>query len=669
MGKNTTHGFFYKPDYGEKGPAADLKYNAALDTTDAIIYSAYQGIVALNTLVTGWVPMENQDILVPGCTYSSASQFTVSGDLTAQFAANAKVRVDLGSGTLKGSYVASSSYAGGATTVILHDSILTSPLSGVWVTATRNGLYPYGPGYVVARDYGVPGTTAFDAALAAIGASARTLVLTPGTWGPPTSAVPANVNLRVESGATIAVGNGQTLTINGPLEAGLYQIFSCTGTGKVLLGAGAVSAAIPHWWRDPSVTDWTNAIQAAIQSVPDRTTGSTSTGRGRVFIPAGEYKCNFVVDRPNITIDGAGPGVTIFDSYDPTKAVITVGNAGVSTVEYCSINHFSIGRRGLNVLATCGIRIDGGYECNFTDFSIYGVVGDGIWLYTVGSEENYFNHFNNFAIDWCTGAAIRDQFDAGTDNSSGGSYFCNGIIHSQSYPDTNHPTWGPSYTIWTSGSTRISNIWFQGHDGHGFFMSGSTPLIVASNCDCDGVGGVAMEFDTPLAYPLTSYIQGHLGLGGNVKLSNGTIVTAPWGSPVNWIVGAVIQDPYISGMLRIPDSMDANYNSGGPWTGTYASIYNHYGYLYFDSPTGGIRLKQNPQVEQATGAGINLKSTTAGKTVSIANNVGNLILTPSSGFATVIVGVVEYANNAAALTAGLTAGMVYRTGDALMIVH
>lgn len=47
--------------------------------------------------------------------------------------------------------------------------------------------------------------------------------------------IPANIALKVERGATLSVATGKTLTINGPVEAGDYQIFSWTGTGAILL--------------------------------------------------------------------------------------------------------------------------------------------------------------------------------------------------------------------------------------------------------------------------------------------------------------------------------------------------------------------------------------------------------------------------------------------------
>lgn len=268
-GSLTTHGYFYKPSYSENGPVAYSLYNSALDATDAELYSIYIDLANLNLLIIDWAPMENQDIFIPGSTYASSTSFTITGDYTSQFVANAKVRFDLGAGALKGSYVVSSSYAALTTTVNIHDSILTNPISGVWVTATRNGLFPYGPGYIVVRDYGVPGQSALSDALSVVGSLDRTIVLTPGTWTiSADTTIPSNINLKVEKGAILAISTTKTLTINGTLVAGRYQIFSCTGTGKVILGNG-VTEVPPEWWGEnttPGVTDMAPMIQAAIDA-------------------------------------------------------------------------------------------------------------------------------------------------------------------------------------------------------------------------------------------------------------------------------------------------------------------------------------------------------------------------------------------------------------------
>lgn len=78
--------------------------------------------------------------------------------------------------------------------------------------------------------------TTLQAAITAIGASTVILRVPSGTWNVSANlSVPANITLRVERGATIAIATGVTLTINR-LEAGLYPIFSCTGTGCVAFG-------------------------------------------------------------------------------------------------------------------------------------------------------------------------------------------------------------------------------------------------------------------------------------------------------------------------------------------------------------------------------------------------------------------------------------------------
>jgi hypothetical protein len=54
-------------------------------------------------------------------------------------------------------------------------------------------------------------------------------------------------------------------------------------------------------------------------------------------------------------------------------------------------------------------------------------------------------------------------------------------------------------------------------------------------------------------------------------------------------------------------------------------------------------------------------------TILSTGNVG--IGTPTPTAKIQVVGLVEYADNAAAAAAGLTAGAFYRTGDLLKIVH
>ncbi|HEY9073985.1 MAG TPA: hypothetical protein VIN67_07605, partial [Desulfobaccales bacterium] len=206
-------------------PRWQTTINNMMDAEAGAVNGLASQVSNLIAQFTGWAPMENQDILIPGCTYASATSFTKPGDVTAQFVLNAKVRFDLGAGVIKGSYVASSSYAGGSTTVNIHDSLLTNPLSGVWVTATRTGLWPNGPGYVVAADYGT-NQAALASADAIAYAAGKQLVI--GQSYTLTSNITLASNLKIMPGAPFILGNYNP-TINGSLNGtGLYQIFSCT---------------------------------------------------------------------------------------------------------------------------------------------------------------------------------------------------------------------------------------------------------------------------------------------------------------------------------------------------------------------------------------------------------------------------------------------------------
>ncbi len=98
--------------------------------------------------------------------------------------------------------------------------------------------------------------------------------------------VPSNVTLRVERMATLAIPAGVILTINGGLEAGPYQIFSCTGTGKVVFTRPHGARELyPQWWgaKADGATDDTAALQAMINCSVD------SVGVP-MFLPGGVYK-------------------------------------------------------------------------------------------------------------------------------------------------------------------------------------------------------------------------------------------------------------------------------------------------------------------------------------------------------------------------------------------
>lgn len=71
-----------------------------------------------------------------------------------------------------------------------------------------------------------------------------------------------NITLKFLSGSIITLGN-YNLTINGPIEAGVFQIFNCNGKG-ICNGNPMIYQTYPEWWQNINSNDWTLSIQSAV---------------------------------------------------------------------------------------------------------------------------------------------------------------------------------------------------------------------------------------------------------------------------------------------------------------------------------------------------------------------------------------------------------------------
>ena len=83
-----------------------------------------------------------------------------------------------------------------------------------------------------ASDYGTEiGGNALSLAITSASGSDRTVFLTPGNWPIPDNlTIPSNINLKPIFGAYTTIAAGKTLTINGTIDAPLYNIFRGPGT-------------------------------------------------------------------------------------------------------------------------------------------------------------------------------------------------------------------------------------------------------------------------------------------------------------------------------------------------------------------------------------------------------------------------------------------------------
>lgn len=170
--------------------------------------------------------------------------------------------------------------------------------------------------------------------------------------------IPANIRLVVKMGGTINVAVGVTLTIIGPLDAGLYPIFTGSGVVKGL------SLAHPEWFYDGS-GDYSAAINAAENAL--------SAGGELRFSATTYYVANLVIHSLSHW-RGAGKNVTVIK-------LIAGANADLlKSAQYDSLT-------GTNSLAgdysfsIAGITFDGNKTSN--------ALGSGAKIY------GYSYRFNN----------------------------------------------------------------------------------------------------------------------------------------------------------------------------------------------------------------------------------------------------------------------------------
>jgi hypothetical protein len=156
-------------------------------------------------------------------------------------------------------------------------------------------------------------------AITAIGATAATLHIPAGTHSIAADlTIPANVTLRPERGATLAIATTKTLTINGGFEAGLYPVITCTGTGTVVFG-DRVPVVFPQWFG--AVGDNSTDDSAAINLAAAVARGSASK---RLALPACTgYNAASQLDLQQLHIEGKA---TVSSSYDGHAVLIGNGS-------------------------------------------------------------------------------------------------------------------------------------------------------------------------------------------------------------------------------------------------------------------------------------------------------------------------------------------------------
>jgi len=262
---------------------------------------------------------------------------------------------------------------------------------------------------------------------AASGASVN-LRLPPGTYSISNNyTVPANIHLKPDNGALFSIASGKTLTINGPLQAGLYQIFS--GSGTVAIGQGSVKEVYPEWWgtnTTPGSTDMTAAVQSAVNCMGDggkvHLTGTYGVASGILTIA--NNKVTLLMDRNAAIQNGTGTDFTLKIAGDDCAVLggtvqvpnnPTIGPAGPGNDPDLYLKKAAIWNTGNRT------RFDGVTLQNSVSYGIFNSNGSGLNI-----TRSVFNGgYTNYILPVSTPANNHFAYyqDGGSDNTITDSYF------------------------------------------------------------------------------------------------------------------------------------------------------------------------------------------------------------------------------------------------------
>lgn len=185
----------------------------------------------------------------------------------------------------------------------------------------------------------------------------------------------SNITLDNTDGSGIAITNGQTLTVAGPIVApsGLLWINALAGQGTISFTGVFYPTNNVLWWATnttPGTTDMTAAAQAAL---------TATGGRGNVYFPSGSYLITNTLTVPHFTgrlipveIKGDGP----FQSNLINKAS---ANKPTLLIDGDLINVRGLGFWGDENFPNDGIKISVGGR-NYIQNNSFFVKGNAIFL-------------------------------------------------------------------------------------------------------------------------------------------------------------------------------------------------------------------------------------------------------------------------------------------------
>ncbi|GEM_PF-4880809 len=156
--------------------------------------------------------------------------------------------------------------------------------------------------------------------------------------------VPENICLKFDKGAILKVADTKTLTINGSIEAGLWQIFSGEGT---ITGVPLTTVVFPEWFGaiGNGETDDTNALQKAINFIANG---------GRIHLTSNYTKtATIIINSSDIDLT-ADINSSIIDTQPDISGIVI--STGCKNIIFNGVRLFGscVGESQAGVAISCG---------------------------------------------------------------------------------------------------------------------------------------------------------------------------------------------------------------------------------------------------------------------------------------------------------------------------
>ncbi|MCI4463679.1 MAG: hypothetical protein JHC30_05880 [Caldisericum sp.] len=184
-------------------------------------------------------------------------------------------------------------------------------------------------------------------AIADIGTNNATLIVSSPQTCNKNFTVPQNIKVKFERGGQWIINSGVTITFNGQIEAGAWQIFAGSGT---ITGFANVEEGYPEWWG--AVGDDTHDDTIPIQQAID-------SGLGKVVFTKSVYKTtnSINIGSPHGVCSLIGKPLQVkIHNTDNSKDIIAIGSSVMYiTIENLVLYHDSVGTgNGISITGSNG---------------------------------------------------------------------------------------------------------------------------------------------------------------------------------------------------------------------------------------------------------------------------------------------------------------------------